>query len=157
MTEPDTQSITVSELSKANPVPLTQDRITFSGQFYHQQPDRDPMQIDIRYSRILANHDQGYMRDTEVGENSEPLDFGWVKNPGTIVIKTYPLKLPQNPSTEQIEAHKKGVLVLMDEDAVSGFMIHPGESLIVTPTNPDSLVIFSKHGIVRYTIYVFTE
>lgn len=137
-------------------------RITICEQAYYRLPEDNPILIDRRFVRFLKTDEQLYVRKCSATEEREPLDFGWVKHPGLIIIlnKATP---PRQTSPTEAEAKliTEKVLQLsfssslIDNDHC--LLIPPGESLRIETLSPGDLLIRSKVGKTKYTIYVFPE
>lgn len=139
------------------PEPIIKDRLTYRIMWYFQQPDREAQQVECGHTRDLSESDQPYMRELTATEEWQNLDYGWIENPGTILIETFPLRLPVNPSEEQRKAYEEGILELGYADSSGGCLIYPGQALPFNVTEPENLRIRSHKGDVRYRINVYTK
>lgn len=133
-------------------------RLTIVEQVYHQQVDQEPVQITTRHTRELESAEQCYIRCNKAGETSQALDLGWVvpTSAGTIIIKnTEGQFLSKKPTDEERADLAKRVLIVFDEDSPnSALLVHPGDSLRFSPTDPERWRMVCAHETASYIIHV---
>jgi hypothetical protein len=153
--------------------------LTVVGSFYHQGSGQQPTSQDIRYSRQLRSNEQAYIRNTKIGEDWQPLDFGWVKVPGFFVLTNNEGKFtgaqPTDRERQEARTHiiEFGIVSellsqgltkpkgrdmfsepLCPEQPVLLSFILPGEALSWSPaTDPAQLRIRCRKGTARYTLW----
>lgn len=137
--------------------PVTKDRLTYRLMWYHIPPDSDAQTVECGHTRTLEHRDQPYIRKMVATEAWQPLDYGWIKEPSTILIETFRLHLPVNPSEEQKKAYEEGILELGYADSSGGFLVYPGQSLPFNITKPESLQIRSLKGDVHFCLHAYSK
>lgn len=149
--------MTEKKLLEQKPEPVEVCRLSHAGFFYFQNPKKDPLQLDITFSRELKGKDQPWIREHTVDEKGIKLEYGWLKNPGTVVIVSEKESFSVIPTSEELEKAKEKILIYKYAESSQGELIYPGETKIINPTDPHSLIVSSKKGSVDFTLYAFTE
>ena len=65
-------------------------RLTLISTVYHQAYQEEPQAFSSQSDRLLDSAEQVYTRHLKVSQDWQALDFGWVKNPGMILLE-YPI------------------------------------------------------------------
>jgi hypothetical protein len=142
----------ISGMPKISPPP--KNRLTVVETVYHQVSGEQPQSVESRFDRELQSDEQMYQRCKVATEEWQPLDLGWVPDPGTIVIENNEGILQQvNPTPEQQEELAKKILVL-SQDSGLGFEVRPGESFRFSHDAPGVLLLRCRSGSARYRISV---
>lgn len=131
------------------------DRLTVVENVYHQaiSDGQGPTQFESRYSRELDTKEQVYQRRTKVGEDWEPLDFGWIEKVGLLLIRNEEGKFTEIPTDEENQRTQRKILEVAYCSEGSGWLIPVGESMRGIPTSKLAR-IRSHSGVTRYTITV---
>jgi hypothetical protein len=89
------------------------DTITVVQTVYHQPAGEEPTAVTLQYVRPLETSEQPYVRKIKVGESWQPLDLGWIEQPGMILLVNDEGKFTQTIPTpeERAEAEAKVVEV----------------------------------------------
>jgi hypothetical protein len=104
--------------------------ITVVEQVYHQLSGSQPRAIESRFSRELESDEQPYERHLKVGEESVPLDCGWIKEASQLVIINEEGKgLQANPTDEE----RKGLACKILEIS---YVDHPTECFTISLLKP---------------------
>tara|TARA_R110002110_G_scaffold13929_6_gene66172 strand:+ start:9049 stop:9543 length:495 start_codon:yes stop_codon:yes gene_type:complete len=117
-------------------------RVTVVSDVYYQTSEGDPKQFTQRYAEILEEDQQVYERHLTIS-NSATLDFGWIDNPGSILISnTDALNSQLNYSEQDKENHKRrsvSLCIKRGETLVPVLLINPGQSIgpITLPNRND--------------------
>ncbi len=137
------------------PDPKIKNRLTVVETVYHQTATGEPDSIASSFFRELDSDEQPYRRKTKVGEEWTPLDLGWIKEAGMLVICNDEGKgLTKIPTPEEKEELAKKVLLLgfaIEGCHFGAFRILPGESFRGSPTT--NLYLLSCYGVTRFTVY----
>lgn len=146
-------------MGATNPVPLKpvkpKDRTTVILQVHHQS--EGIVSAGASFDELLETRHDAYARRTSVGEEWQPLDFGWIpaNDVGRIVIENLTGRnLQVNPTeAERVEMRQQVLQVVHDGDSCP-FLIPPrGVDAYVSAT-PAKLRIRSQLGVTRYKITV---
>lgn len=139
------------------------DRIVVVESVYHQPFGAEASAVESRFTRRLKTVEQVYVRQSSVGEEWQPLDHGWIKECGMLVVQNNEGRALQvNLADDEREALSKKVLeiaYLVPKDltapAAGRFLILPGESIRVHPSPIEKLHVRSQSGIARFTVNAF--
>jgi hypothetical protein len=88
----------------AIPKPLKQiGLLTVVETVYHHHPSLTPLTTDNRFTRHISTDEQPYSRFVVVGEEWQPIDYGWLKDKpiGMMVIENCPPQLMTHPTLEE--------------------------------------------------------
>lgn len=133
-------------------------RITVVGTVYYQPAFGDPSSVHVRYSVLGTEDEQVYTRDLKVGEDWQPIDYGWVKRPGMVLVGNARVELNVKPTEEQRKELDARVLQLGIaggcEDVYPFQDVPPGTSYPVTPPDFSLLRVRCLKGTVRFTVHV---
>lgn len=142
--------------------PTAPARITVVHVLYHQSPERDAKGVESRFTRIISDDGQPYMRETRFEDQWSLLDTGWIKSPGIVVIENRGTHFRVNPTEdEERRARAKSILVGVrpslfgDTDPTPFAVIPPGESLTLTPASDSTLFVRCAAGSVAGVIHAF--
>ena len=125
-------------------------------QVYHQISGGQPHLVESRFSRKLESDEQLYERHSKIGEEGGPLDCGWIKEAGQLIIINHEgQNLQVNPTDEEREELRGKVLQLYTGDPENCWLIPPGESMRAYPLNAPNLRIRSLRGVIRFSLYLF--
>lgn len=100
---------------------------------YHQFDGQEPLGLVHRYSRVIRDSEQVYVRKVKIGAPWQEIDAGWVKGPALIVLENREgLEYQVNPTHEERGEDRQKVVVVgfvspQGEDNVDGIVIQPGE------------------------------
>ena len=61
-------------------------RLTVVGSIYCQEPGEQPVSQELLFVRELASAEQPWQRRTRIGEDWQPLETGWIDDPGMVVL-----------------------------------------------------------------------
>lgn len=138
------------------------DRVVASLSLVFQQAGEQPVPLDVRYCAALDTAGQEYsdrqvyQRHLLVTPTPTPLDVGWVKDPGTVVLHNRgPGDYPVQPTKEEQERHA-GLVVLTHwwEPASTGPQCSPGR-FVVFEVPPDvPLKLSCPTGPCRVSVWV---
>ena len=139
--------------AKYNPKPIN--RLTCTSSIVRQQTGEEPKGQTLAYQLLIESEEEHYTRRcTAVFERRE-LDYGWVEEPGMIVIESLAGKvILANPSPEDLEMIK-GQTLLLYFGAEKVAEILPGDFLRFRPSLPADLTICCKEGEAKYRIAVY--
>jgi hypothetical protein len=119
---------------------------------------------DTRFVRHLKSDEQPYIRQLTIGEDWQPLDLGWVKNPSMIIIENREGSFMQVQPTreEREEAAKKVVEIGIrngeTEATWPDWLVRPGENFRGSPSFIDTKIeIRCQHGKAKVTVNIFPE
>jgi hypothetical protein len=140
-------------------------RLTVVENVYHQPPGSDAMAVTSTYARWLDSDEQPHQRKTRIGESWQPIETGWVPEPGLILIENKGHHFQVNPTDRQRkEADAKILLIGVHSapgDAASFVIpfveIAPGESLRISPREIQRWAIRCASGFVQTTITAFPK
>lgn len=134
-------------------------RITVVETIYHQEFGENPVMVESRYSRELESYDQPYERKLTATTAWTPLDTGWIKECGLLVIKNRESHMMmQIPTPEEKEELAKKILtVSYRHQGRTGWLILPGETMKAHPNTLGDLGICSLHGNVKYKLYLYPK
>lgn len=155
----DQPDIDINTIKTKNNEPIGFDRITFYEIFYHQQAFKDPLQIETRFTQDLKLKSQPWIRELTIEESSGPtkLNYGWIDNPGTILIVRPKKRRSVIPSKEEVEEARKSILFVGYSDSEKGEYIFEGGSKRLNPSHPNDLIVKSLKGSIDFILYAFTE
>jgi hypothetical protein len=136
------------------------DTMTIHVTVHHSVHGEQPVGFQYARSFPLENRGEAYVRKLQIGEEWESLDFGWVKNPGIIVIENKAGRgRLTHPTAEEITTTKAMILLLGVEYEkgsvlVPMFRIGPDKPCLIE-FDELPLVVRSKAGIIPITLSVF--
>lgn len=173
----DLNNLTVEELEQlkgqATPVDVSKlrrvevDKLTVHVIVYHQNPGEDPFQRTSIWDRRLKSGDQPYQRRLTIGQEWTPLDLGWIKEPGYILLENRAgRREPENPTEE-----RKAEIASMVLDVGFFAYLDPGSgpamvpSLVVRPGGAQPFELYegarvylrSAYGSIPVNVYVFPQ
>ena len=137
------------------------DRITVAGSIYHQSTDGEPVQVSLKFERLLETREQVFHRRLKVGENWTPLipERCWLqKNQvGMIVVRNDEGRYAsaQLSQGQQTQLKHKVLEIALGSDESSVLLVPPKESQPLTAVFPERLRLRSRSEGIRYTIFVF--
>lgn len=138
------------------------DRITVQLAMHYQQFGEEPVSGSASFSyQIEQSEDPAYQRWHRASEKWKPLETGWVRAVGYVLLENRAGKgLNTNPSPEQLEEFSKQVILVATDDPsqatkVSPLQIMPGHSMMLCPTGP--LFIRCASGDVKFNVTVFPK
>lgn len=130
-------------------------RITVVETIYHQEFGENPVMVASRYSRELESYDQPYERKLVATPTWEPLETGWIKECGLMIIKNREeCSRMVIPTEEEKEELAKKMLEVSYGDR-DGWLIPPGETMKAYPRSLEGLGICSLHGNTKYKLYLY--
>lgn len=141
---------------------ILKDRLVVVETVYHQPTGEQPTAVESRFSRDLQTVEQPYQRQLTATEEWKPLDCGWIKDAGMLVIQNLEGKFQANPTDEErAEAAARVLEVSYREDqdpnmdvSRHGWLIYPGESFRGCPSNLDLLAVRSQYGSLRLSVFI---
>lgn len=134
--------------------PVLRDRLTVVGSVYHQSPTEEADGFEAQFSRWLETCDQPYRRHTAAGEAWQPLDCGWLKEVGMLVVRNDEGRFQQTVLDESEKAEVSGkVLELGFAGAAGSWLVLPGESFCGCPAAIAGLQIRCRQGTARFTVF----
>ncbi len=134
------------------------DHLTVVETVYHRQYGEEATAVESRFTRELQTQEQSYTRRLKVEEEWRSLDTGWIIQVGMLVIQNTEGKfLQQIPSeADKAEALKKTIEIKHD-GSEGCWLILPGESIRVCPSDASSLRIRCQLGTARFTVHIFPK
>lgn len=139
---------------------LPRDRLTVCEQVYHRPADDEPQQFSSAFSRELEISEQAYRRNGVATDDWQPLDYGWLKSVGMLVVHNREGEhLQINPTPEEKAAIAKRVLMvawILNDTCRGWWLIPPGESMRGYPDCADAaatLCVRARHQQARYTLF----
>jgi hypothetical protein len=102
--EQDIKSMSVEELMAAA-TPMTSrskicDQLAMQLFVNHQNCKRGNTPLSLSFAKDCEHSEQPYVRWPELNETPTPLDYGWIKNPGYLVIDLQPAS-KENKAAEE--------------------------------------------------------
>lgn len=146
---------------------ILKSRLTVVESLYHQSFGEEPVRVDSRFSRELESDEQPYSRRLKATEGWQPLDCGWVKDPGMVCVTNEEGKHFQvNPTKEEKEALARKVLEILispgqlNRESMGweslGWLIPPGESFRGCPPS-HKIWIRSQSGVTRFSVFTIPK
>ena len=150
--------------------PKPPNRIGVVEMFYHEVADQVIRSIESRFFRVLKTDEQYYTHACKADGHWRPLELGWLQECGMLVITNEPTKFNAIPTKEQKEEAASKILEIAIAPAeetgrtmlspakpqpVACFIIHPGESMRVTPVDVRQIRVRCRNGETRFTPVVF--
>lgn len=136
----------------------TADRISIVGFVHLEHFGETPESIPLRVVYNPQQREQLYTRRLSVAAAAPmPLDLGWVKTPGMILIENRAGQRQTTiPTKEQEEAAARLVLevVLPRGDCM---VVRPGRVQIVELEDPSGIVLRAREGVVPITVNVYSR
>ena len=137
-------------------------RLVTVGTVYHQRPGRQPAQVGIRWVRQMASDEQPVSREIVIGEAWQPIEAGWLKDVGYLVLANEEGKWTQTIPTEQEKIAAAGKVVEVGMVGYEGdpvrrtcFLVLPGETLPCTPSCLSLLCLRCRTGQARCTLTLY--
>ncbi len=134
------------------------DRLSFVGQLVLLSNLDVPVAAEISFERLLKTKEEPYCRTrVTVGEEWTPVDMGWVKSPGMVVIKNRETKFGVVPTPEQKEeAAGKVVELSFLPEGPAHIIIYPKETQPLSVAR-DGLWMRCRHGTTTCSLEVFSN
>lgn len=139
-------------------------KVTVVGTVYYQPARGQPKGVKIAYSLSGVEDEQVYERPVQVGPEWQPVEYGWVKNPGMVIVSHDKVVLDVKPTKEQREWLEQRVIQLGilnwagDRETVAPFQdVYLGTSFPSTPPSFPLLRIRCPNGKARVTVYVIPK
>lgn len=135
-------------------------RLTVVEHVYHQSPDEEAFEQEIRYSRFLATDEQPFLRKLKVTEEWATISSGWLDNCSVLLIKNASgnLRLRSvTPSPQEVEQERRKVIQVAYEDSKYHFDVLVGETMRVSPSSLQALRIRCAEGTGRADISIIPE
>jgi hypothetical protein len=134
------------------------DRMTVVEKVYYQQVGDSPTSFEFSFSRDLTSHEQVYRRQCKAERDWEPLDYGWIKEVGTILIQNEEGKrLFVNP-TEEEKADTASRIIevscICGLEIPSGWLVYPGETFRGSTECLGRVRIRCREGTAVFTVIV---
>ncbi len=156
------------DIKDALPKQKRSNRIAVVEMVYFQETGVSPIAITTRFSRKLHSDEQPCIRKIKIGQDWLPVEMGWVRDCGMLVINNDEGKFKTNPSEDQLATVSKMIVevaVQPPEEKNRNMhsppkigpqlfaVIPPQESLRLIPSG--NLVVRCRSGIARITINAF--
>lgn len=120
--------------------------------------DGQPIQQETKFFKKIASDEEPYKRKIRIGEDWEPLDCGWVKEAGVLVLANEEGKyLQANPTEDEqaaLDAKIVEVSFLPDPPPNNCWEVPPGEAMRGFPGNLKSLYVHCQSGVARCIVFV---
>lgn len=102
-------------------------RITIVGQVVYEQEGDSPVSVGLRTFKRTSEGGESFSRNLRL-TNPVDLDFGWVENPGLVIIQNH---TGRNPTTNPTEADLKRLarqrlLISLGESTSNQLYVSPG-------------------------------
>ena len=146
------------------------DTLTVVETVYHQPAGEEPTAVSVQYVRPLETQEQPYVRKIRVGEQWQPLDLGWIEQPGMIWLTNDEGRgLQVNPTPEERAAIEAKVICLVTKVVNAGVLagilaeddfsweVPPGESFRGRPTCAKRVWLRCRSGTAKATIRVYSR
>lgn len=133
------------------------DRATIILRVHHQCQDEGVTTGGCSYDEELETDHEAYGRRLTVGEEWQPLDFGWVpvEDVGMVVVENLAGRnLRVNPTDDERREIADRVLEVRHEGDAHAYAIPPRGADSFRSTDPASLRIRSRKGETKYKIMV---
>lgn len=122
------------------------DRITVVESVYHQRFTKQPTGVESRFSRNLDTREQPYTRQLTATKDWQPLDCGWLKSVGMLVISN--------------DGSENDLLVGYGRGHDVNWIIPPGESMRGYPFDASSLRVCCQNvddetATAEFTVHLF--
>lgn len=114
----------------------------------------DSIRVHHAFSYIVGEG-QPYVRHLVVGEEETAVDFGWVKDPGLVVIEAKPPQTAVVPTQEERRSIENRTLRLAAGGAAFAIPAGPQGGVFVCSGPPAGLSLAASRGDVRVSITVF--
>lgn len=123
------------------------DRITVVDTVVHYRKDIGPTAYDTRFSRELTTREQAYDREISVGEEWQPVSFGWnAANCGMLILKNVGNRKPYIRSTVEERAEWAEKVIEVTSDINPQWEIRIGESMRGVPIGPGAILVRCRKG-----------
>lgn len=153
---------------------IARDRIAVVETVYHQAAGEQPTSVESRFQRWLEGNEQPCVRRCHDRENVatedwKPLDAGWIRQAGMIVLTNDEGRFSQTIPTSQehdeaiarvieVGCYPVGEWDMSPETSIvllACWLVLPGESLRAQPVNLKSLRVRCRKGTAKFTLCVF--
>lgn len=145
---------------------MEQDRITIVEKFYFEAAQGEQLMLTTAYERLSHSLEQPYQRKCKATEAWQKIDSGWLgDNVSMIIIENVEGKGPIQKllSQEEKNAIQGRILYVSLSDvetpsvAQDGFIVSPGDSLRISPTNVSKVIVRCPSGIVKFNLTAFAR
>lgn len=115
-----------------NPTPKALlDRLTARISVHHQQPGSNPDSEEISFSTVMPNGDQAYKRRVRLPAGADqPLDTGWVENPGYVLVRNDTNTGHGRNPTEEEKAQLEATYVVISFGGMPAIRVAPGRACL---------------------------
>lgn len=123
-------------------------------QLYHEAPDH-PTPHGHQFSRRLETDEQAYSRTLKVGPDWRPLDCGWVRKVGMLLLVNAEGRFRTVQPTEGERAEAAGRVVevaflsALGGDLQPALLLRPGESQRYEPADAGAIRLRCRGGMAR--------
>lgn len=133
------------------------DQLTVVETVYHLASGEEPTAAEVRFVRELETVEQPYVRKLVIGEEWQPLDFGWVKDIGMFVLRNDEGAGLQTMPTDEERAAIMAKVLELGTAAWDNcrWLIFPQDAFRATPKVIEGLVVRCLSGKAKATIYVY--
>lgn len=141
--------------------PALQPRLVAQINLVWQHPDGRKLLVAPRFARLVTSNEAPYQRTVKVGKQPVKVDYGWVEEPGLVVVENRPTQFVRRPSPEEREvADAKAVEVTRDpvfhDDRVDDLgILFPGEGLPFCCILARPMYLRCQQGETEVTVTVF--
>ena len=137
--------------------PRSTNRITVVEHVYLQSAgETEPKAVSLSYSRQVESTEQPYERFCKASRDWSPVDYGWIRDPGMVIIASKDGKFTQTyPSDEERKAMENRIIEVSLGDYDCVLTIPPGEALRISPSDSSKVKIRCLGGPARYVVYAF--
>ena len=130
------------------------DTLTVVETVYHQPAGEEPTAVSVQFVRPLETQEQPYVRKIKVGEQWQPLDLGWVEQPGMILLVNDEGKFTQVNPTDEERAEAESKVIAVGNDSGS-WLVYPGSCFRGEAAPFSDVAVRCKSGVARATIHVY--
>jgi hypothetical protein len=153
--------------SKSSPIltPAHLSRLVVKEMIVHRQmmaSTGSPI-IDSGFVRVLESGEQVYQRRMEIGKDWQPVDLGWLAEPGCSMIMIENREggnLQVVPTEEEKQTIAAKVVEIVLDQQSTGYnvlQVHPKESQRISPTRPDLCLIRCRSGKANIVVTAFPK
>lgn len=156
-------------------------RLTVLHTTYYQAPGQEPTSVECNYGDWLQTDEQPYSRRITVGPDWVPVDLGWIRDPGYVVItneaptfRTLPtpeeradayarvvevgVEVPSPPEAKTVrDMHAPPRATPTGPVIMPVWLVGPGKDLPGVLSNPGCLRVRCTHGACRITITAYPK
>lgn len=133
-------------------------RLTVVEQIYFQADDGQPMPSTSQHVHRTEDHEEPYVRTTEIGEDWTPLDRGWLGKTSCLILKNAPRTYSRLPNEDEVAAMNHAVLELAIKTGDTYTPISPiryNRTMRYEPTDLTNLYIRCRKGKARCSVYIY--